>query len=464
MKKYTLTLLFLLVAWLLPAQVSGQRHHIRTRRSVTVDYGATLNTGHPEVFGGKSWPIDSAKSQELLDAGVTVCIGYLRLARLVPPTSNAEYRAGIGVPGSVADPDTWDWTGQDEQKSLNFAKSIGIKLNLMIRDVAGWNSYTGTAQGVPNDWDVYEDIVKKVYQHLLPDEVEIWNEPDYSMKIAGSPYDDTVSAYIDLYYHAAHAIRTVSSSVPIGGPNFCCSGADQWVGPFLTSPTIPANYINFLAYHNYNDGNSEAPNGIDVVRLTHQYRPGLPVYLGEWNAGSACGTTPLDDNDPGTVAFAGMRLVNAIRAGISEAGYWALFFDRTCSFFTRGLEDPLLPKARTWLLMSQKLGLGAGVFSVKASSGSSVTTTLGAINSTGQRVAVVVNNNSQPQAVSVMLRNTGLVTPAVVNVYTADSSDDPSVPTLTQPQTVANGTVTLIVNLPAYSVVGLMLSPGREGE
>jgi Glycosyl hydrolases family 39 len=418
--------------------------------TVTVDYGDTTGTGHPEVFGGDRFQTDSAKAQQLADIGVTFERNIVEITSIVPTTTIADYNANVG---NVQDPSSWNWSGFDIAQ-IRPARNLGIRACLSINFNVPWNSYAGTKQGVPIDWEVYEDIVKKVYQHVLPDQVELWNEPDFSLDLTGSPYGTPQDAYAAIYYHAAHAIRSVDANVPIGGPVTCCSSPADWIPTFLTNPAIPADYINFVSYHNYSTLEVEDRR---VFELAQQSRPGIPVHMTEWNADADCSGNPLNANDPATVSFVGMRLSNAINMGIAQADFWALNNDTFCSFFTRGAEEPLLPKARTWLLMSKRLGLGAGPFILKHTARNGVTASIGAINSSGQSVAAVVNNSGSSEKVVVHLNRLPVSGRVTLDIYTASFTSDPSSPSRTRRRNARNNALIERISMPPYSVAGLVI-------
>lgn len=417
---------------------------------MTVDYGNTTGTGHPEVFGGNRFQTNTTKAQQLADVGVTFERNIVELTLIVPPSTIADYNANAG---NIQDPSTWNWSGFDIAQ-IPPARNLGIRACLSINFNVTWNSYAGTKRGVPINWEVYEDIFKKVYQHVLPDQVEVWNEPDDSLDLTGSPYGTPQDAYAAIYFHAAHAIRTVDANVPIGGPVTCCSWPRDWIPSFLTNPTIPANYINFVSYHNYS---AKEVEDRAVFELAQQSRPGIPVHMTEWNADADCAGNSLNADDPATVSFVGMRLSNMINMGIAQADFWALNNSTFCSFFVNGGQEPLLPKARTWLLMSKKLGLGAGLFTLKHTAMRGVTAAIGAINSSGQSVATVVNNSDSSKKVVVELNRLPVSGPVTLDIYIASFASDPASPSETLNPKAKHNSLRRTIRMPPYSVAGLVI-------
>jgi len=108
--------------------------------------------------------------------------------------------------------------------------------------------------------------------------------------------------------------------------------------------------------------------------------------------------------------------------------------------------------------MSKKLEMGAGLFRIKNTTWSGVTTAVGAVNSSGQRILMVVNHSGTAVNIAVTLNNLGLSGSITLQVYRASSSDDVQNPIETLTQTVANNSVSQTINMPAYSVAGLIVS------
>lgn len=162
-------------------------------------------------------------------------------------------------------------------------------------------TYDGTTTGVPQDWNVYMDIVSKVCIYLKAYSsvkyLEIWNEPDGGfLTIGGSPYTTKAAAYMDIYFYTVQAIKASGMSVLIGGT----AGADPvnslaLANAMLSNPKISAD-VGFLTYHHY-DGDS----GTDIadaylweaLALSHN-RTALPVFVDEWNYSYLQPNNPLN--------------------------------------------------------------------------------------------------------------------------------------------------------------------------
>ena len=418
-------------------------------QSVKVDYGTTTGTGHPEIFGGNRFPTDPTVAQQVVDAGVTLTRNDYYLEKIVPTSTVADYKDNVG---NIQDPGTWKWGANILLVQSQAAKSMDLKILMIISYNTPWNSYSGTRYGVPKDWWVYEDIVKKIYLHFPADMVEVWNEPDITQyfDITGSPYSTPQAGYQDIYYHAARAIRSVDAHVPIGGPVICCQSPRDWIPSFLNDPRIPASWINFLSYHKYGTDNFEDPTVVNLAAANG--RPHIPVYMTEWNAND-----PSNADAPEMVSFVGMRLSNMLNLGLSGANLFAIqdLASSKWAFYSRG---QLLPTARTWLLMSKKLGMGADLSKIKKTTWSRVTTAVGAVNSSGQRILTVVNHSRRAVNVAVTLKNLGLSGDVTLQVYRASSNDDAQNPIETLTRTVVNNSVSLTISMPAYSVAGLIVS------
>jgi hypothetical protein len=291
--------------------------------------------------------------------------------QVVPATTNSAYEAAMsaGCPsGSVCDPNTWAW-GDDSEAQTVFQEANGSGFTTMtiMGDTTPWNSVNGTNTGLPTDWTVYEDMVKKIVQHysslFATAYIEVWNEPDL---IPISPSD-----YATVYYHTAHAIRSLNAFVQIGGP-VTSSPNNTYVDAIMNNPSIPRSWVNFISFHNYNGG--VGPEDTSVMNYARSFQANEPIFLTEWNADGSCQSS-LDANDPVTVAYDGARLINILSANYNGATHHTFeIFGRTglCSVWdTTG--SYLLSRMRAPLLLSKKMGLGAGNSSIKQVSMSGVT-------------------------------------------------------------------------------------------
>ncbi|HEY0828161.1 MAG TPA: hypothetical protein VGE40_08700, partial [Bacilli bacterium] len=265
--------------------------------TVTADFSVNNGTGHPDIFGGTENVLnDTAKIDALQQSGMSHVRRGAHLWLIAPDTTVSTYLAGIGVPGSVADPNTWDWS---DIAWIDDYYNRGIKIMLIMAEMPPWLGYQyapphTSSKSPPTNWVVYEDIVKKIYQRYQGKiaSVEIWNEPNCGMSLAGSPYpysggcieDEYIAPYLDLYYHAAKAIRSVDASIPIGGPAVSRPDNYHWASHMFANANIASvpNSINFLSYHDYQLYSNESVFHWQGVAAGYG-RNDFPVYVTEWN-------------------------------------------------------------------------------------------------------------------------------------------------------------------------------------
>ncbi len=190
----------------------------------------------------------------------------------------------------------------------------------------------------PKDYAVWDAMIAAFAAHLVErygiDEVstwkfEVWNEPNIDFW-AGNPKQST---YFELYDHTAHALKSVSPRIQVGGPS---TAQAAWVTPFLDHAKAENIPVDFVSTHVY--ANDTAPNVLgtseDVPRdkmvwravqmvhdqIAHSPYPNIPLIFSEYNASYA--------NEPNVTdsTFMGPWLANNIRLcdGLTQSmAYWA---------------------------------------------------------------------------------------------------------------------------------------------
>jgi len=154
----------------------------------------------------------------------------------------------------------------------------------------------------PKDWGKWDDLITAFTKHLVDrygiDEVaqwyfEVWNEPNLDFW-AGEPKQAT---YWELYDHTAHAIKSVSPRLRVGGP---ASAQAAWVDAFIkhcVENKIPMDFVSTHVYGNDRAGdvfgtNEEIPRDKMVCRAVSKVHnqieasgtPTLPLIWSEFNA------------------------------------------------------------------------------------------------------------------------------------------------------------------------------------
>jgi hypothetical protein len=448
--------------------------------SVAVDYSTKTNTSSPWIFGSTGFPCVNCpqinersgyiccwgtpiQQQQLLNIGDKFLRWDASVERIVPTTSNGIYESALssGCPsGSVCDPNSWNWDNSPTTEAMLQAKSLGLAIDQIGGFTTTWNSNNGTNYGIPTDWIVFADIQQKIFQHVEPDIFEVRNEPE-----GGWP--NTPSDYANVYYRTAHAIRVINANVPIGGPAISsdCGGptgyacSDSYISAILTTKyrSIPPNWVNFISFHQY----KLSPTvDMTVARNAWSYRPGVPIYITEWNAdGNGAGS---EDNDaPDTVSFDGSFLTSMLVNGIIGANHYS-FQPAPPSGNASIFDDSagaLLDRSEAYLLMSRQLGLGLGASSVRRTSVGGISIAAGAVNAAGNPVVVVVNHSRSPATVTVNFNNLNLSGSVDLRTYLADhGSNDAQRPVENTTVIVSGGSLSHAIAMTPYSVAGIILN------
>jgi xylan 1,4-beta-xylosidase len=190
----------------------------------------------------------------------------------------------------------------------------------------------------PKNWRQWNDLVRHFAQHLVDrygiGEVsqwyfEVWNEPNTTFW-GGDPRQAT---YFHLYELTAHALKSVSPRLRVGGP---ATAQAAWVPAFIqycASRHVP---VDFVSTHVYGDDSTENVFGthekiprrdmvIRAVQKVHREvkasaMPALPIIFSEFNA-TYTGTEVDVTDSP----YIGPWIANTIRASdglVDSMSYW----------------------------------------------------------------------------------------------------------------------------------------------
>lgn len=187
----------------------------------------------------------------------------------------------------------------------------------------------------PKDYKQWAKLIHRLVSHWVEryglQEVgewffEVWNEPNLRSFWTGTQRD-----YFKLYRYTAEVIKTVDSSLRVGGP---ATARSEWIEDFVEFCETNKVPIDFISTHQYptdgleREGNTElqlfkSQRGIMRERAqdTRRYAAGRPVYYTEWNS-SANSQDPLHD-EPYAAAFAVATILEA--KGLVEGySFWTL--------------------------------------------------------------------------------------------------------------------------------------------
>jgi hypothetical protein len=280
-------------------------------------------------------------------------------------------------------------------------------------------------------------------------------------------------AYHDIYYHAAKAVRDVDPDVQIGGPSLANMGykwLDAYMGGVLTHPHISESWVNFGTYHRYGPEDHRALPWMGI-EATEKYGRGVSRWMcTEWNYCAHAGTGTYVTHDdmalgPWAISFCAFRLADYLRCGdfaahhYSGLGIWEGYYHM--GFFRRDGNLVVAHKAKTFRLMSKQLGLGRGECSVVATN-VDVLRGFGAINSEGNRVAMVINHTAdEDREANIELTNLGLAGTVTLNVFLASEHHDARSPVASVTRDVENQSLSYAFeSLPPRSAAGILVTGG----
>ncbi len=451
--------------------------------SFLINFSKPTSTGSPLIFGGSHSPDLNHQDawNKIAEIGVTSIRKDFYPENALPKNITLEeYKNNLG---QIQNPENWN---QEELDKINGiyknAHIRGMKTIGIVSFSPAWLNYSNTIYGVPKDWDVYEDIVRKTYTIYRDnlDYVELWNEPNFNTflntKDSGLTKDE---AYSKIFFHAAKAIRQVDAEandgkiIPIGGPAGYDPIQTSTLETILENPAT-RDKLNFVSYHNYESKHLIEPSWTNYMRVMEKYgKENLPIYITEWNYEPDSSVKSPFNTSNSAIPFTGNKFVSFLRMGLAGANYhvlWPLDLTRPdkgegyMGFYRwENGKAELLPQAKTWRLMSNKMGLGKGKSSIYNPTNNSLDLNgLGFINTAKQYGAVVVNNDGVSHMANITLQNTNINHIATVAVYYASADNDATKPIYEGHVKAVKGTINLQVYLPKEAVVGVIVEQDKE--
>jgi xylan 1,4-beta-xylosidase len=186
----------------------------------------------------------------------------------------------------------------------------------------------------PNDYKLWSALIKKLVRHWRDrygiEEIkrwnfEVWNEPNLKAFWSGNQRE-----YFKLYRYTAEAIKTVDSSLKVGGP---ATAKNEWIEEFRDFCERTKVPVDFISTHHYPTDAFGKPDDDTETQLSKSRRGALrdealdsrrhagdlPLYYTEWNSSS----NPRDDlhDRPYTAAFITKSVMDV--AGIVDGySFW----------------------------------------------------------------------------------------------------------------------------------------------
>ncbi len=453
------------------------------QNTVWVNYSSVVNSSaSPYLFGGSNEPNPSDQPTvypELKSVGVTFQRGDIHLDQVLPTgITVAEYQANTN---GVANPSNWNW---GPVSWVSDAKSESFTTMANILYAPAWLTDSGTIQGVPSNWSVWQDIVTKVVEHLGSNlnYLEIMNEPTCGfLTTTRSSYGSVGAAADDLYYYSAVAARSGNSSLIIGGDADCNnSGSFGALSNIIPDSRLTSNLLQFVSYHIYSPTAAASDNiGTLESLLSNNGRSGLPIFITEWNYNYTSNTDDPHVVGDETVTYAVMQfMVWSTQPQLAGVDIFSFIPNNEelspyedCSgcddiaqgfYSMNGSTATLVTQSRAYQLLSVALGMRLGNFKVYSTATQGLTGAQGFINAVGNVAMVMTNDTSSATSATVTLADIDASgCNFTVYIYTADTGSNTAInptSTLTN-QCITNGQMTLSnVALPSYSAVGVIIN------
>lgn len=445
-----------------------------SQATTSSDFSKQIFKGDPLIFGGAHYPkLEQQQAwDQIEDVGVTSMRSDFYMDRYLPQNiSLDDYKNNVN---GVQNPQNWN---QKEIKVIKDAyleakkrnmKTIGI-LTYSIK----WLNHSGTHYGVPKDWDVYEDLVRKSYR-LYRDDIdylEIWNEPDLSfldLKNSGLTRED---AYHLITQHAVKAIRQVDSEINDGkrmklGVGVISQPTNYRMLTKTFADKALMSQVDFVSYHNY----EHIPEPSSTLVREEMKRNGidnLPLYLTEW-----AHSPDLKKQDPYVlsnlgISYAGSKFISYYNNGLAGSNYFALQQidpdskrgdEGYLGFFTvKDGKSTLLPIAKTFSLMSKTLNLGDGE-SVIFQTNPDANTKMASWKNVHNEYGIVISNDSnQPVIYNVTLNNYPASGAVLASAYIASPDHDGKKKLGSMVINNKNSQMSFKVVAPSNAVVGVKL-------
>jgi len=393
--------------------------------NVKVDFASQIAIGSPLIFGGVHSPnLDQQDAWDKLEeVGVTVIRRGIFIENEMPGNITLEdYKNNVN---DIQNPQKWNLKKINiTNENYQNAQKKGMKVMAIFAYAPAWLTYSGTTHGVPKDWDVYEDIIKKIYKLHKDniDYIEVWNEP--TLKTFLDLTNSQISreeAYKQIYYHAYHAIREAqqelneNKNIPIGGsvghdPN------DTSILEALLKDPQTKDLLDFVSYHNYE--HLPEPSWLHYQKILSKYKKEqTPIFLTEWNYRGDEESNQDFRSGNRALTYTADKFVEFLKMGLKMANYYVMLDgnrpkiindDPSFAFYkwANGKAE-LLPQAKTWRLLSNTLGLGKGESKVvEATFGRNTSlSAIGFVNSRNEEGFIFVNKEDSINSVNIEIQN-----------------------------------------------------------
>jgi xylan 1,4-beta-xylosidase len=203
----------------------------------------TIGSGHATLALRADWQAQMRRAHDELG------VGHVRFHGLLSDD--------VGT--LIAEGDTFFYSFFNADQIVDFLRSIGmrpfVELSFMPTALASGTQtvfHYSANVSQPKDYEKWATLIRKLVAHWVEryglEEVrnwyfEVWNEPNLTAFGSGKQSD-----YFELYRHTVEAIKSVDSSLRVGGPATAANAwVDQFIG-FCVQNGLPADFISTHHY------------------------------------------------------------------------------------------------------------------------------------------------------------------------------------------------------------------------
>lgn len=439
-----------------------------------INFANVITQGSPLIFGGTQVPdlTHNDAWAKIKETGVTIVRKDFFPEYTVPNTTISDY---LRNKNNITNPQNWRTNDiQRTKNNYHFAKNAGMYAMGIVSYAPPWLTYTGNQHGVPKDWNIYEDIIGKLYRIYREDldYLEIWNEPTY--RIFLDPTGSGLSreeAYLQIFLHATSAIRQVDNEINDGkrikiGGQMSHLSDNLSIAEYILQNSEARSELDFVSFHHYGPN---PPNYVPWKNLLKKYNvPDLPLVVSEWNISSEVNKNRSELTGSAAIPYTGKILIDYLNNGIYGANYYSLFpIDKSfknsghgfLAFYTWGNNTAtLLPQAKTWYLLSQQLKLGKGISDIYKSQSAPQIYAAGFKNIEGTLGFVLRNPSSFVEKVDIELSNVPF-SYASIRTFQANLTSNPDKEVSETILNPNNGNLSFVAAVEPETVIGILISP-----
>jgi hypothetical protein len=447
-------------------------------QTLEIDFSRSIRESGPYMYGGAH--VAPPEHPGALDALRGAGVGHIRfdisLEQILP--ANITLQDYLANRNGVADPARWNWAIESD---INRVRAAGLAAYGILLWNPRWLTKNGANNGEIANYDVWEDIVRKVLQRLGArfEYIEIWNEPCWEAFLDLKPAwtsDKVTQITVEMHRRALRAAQGLG--LKLGGPAGYGWWRDTLIEALLADDFIRQN-IGFVSWHYYDKDQTDYVDFERTVAMVRE-RSGrdLEIHVSEWNYSGDTGSYPDFQNGPNATAWVARKLIQFYRLGVDSAtmyhlsnGPWGYEYKegngKWGGYEWRDGRAVPYRFLSVFGLFGRTLGLGqpgakVAVVDLKESTMPVSTAAVALKTAAGANVILLANHGS-PQASRVSIR---VKAPAQGGVGAqlqawqtgADGQVSSGLPLLQgNPVLPREGYVTLQVEVPAYTAVGMRL-------